>query len=264
MDARRIQNSDIGGIMAETQNIIDYYKNLLIIQYNQKTKAQQTIALMVSEMLANGVMFDVMEGYDLETAVGTQLDILGKYIGVDRFYEYQELFDYFGLVEYDEDDPDAERKYGFSTYATFDDDALNGTITYDSILTQTNSLNDDDYRILLKLKIIQNNINHSYKEINDGVFEIFGDTVRPSSTGDMHMYYFIANQFSAVVLATLNKNLLPRPMGVGLTIITDADEPFFGFASYTNTPTHILGFTTYAEYDNSTGNTLVYDNLETV
>jgi len=85
----------------ETVNeIVDFYTNLLIIQYNQKPKARATIAAMVREMIANGVLFDIQDGFNLETATGTQLDILGKYIGIDRFYLDNEFNGaYFGFAD---------------------------------------------------------------------------------------------------------------------------------------------------------------------
>ena len=81
--------------MSDVQNLIDYYTNLLIIQYNSKEKARATIELFSRVLLADGIFFDVLNAYNLDTAVGHQLDVIGKYVGVDRYYDALDLFDFF-------------------------------------------------------------------------------------------------------------------------------------------------------------------------
>ncbi len=72
--------------MADVSNLVQYYADLLIIQYNGKPKATATIKTMVGVILQNGILLDVLDAFNPETAVGKQLDILGKWIGVDRYY----------------------------------------------------------------------------------------------------------------------------------------------------------------------------------
>lgn len=69
---------------ASSQDIKDYYANLLIIQYRNLPNARGTIESLVGESYADGISLDVLNAFDLETAVGQQLDILGKYIGLSR------------------------------------------------------------------------------------------------------------------------------------------------------------------------------------
>jgi hypothetical protein len=246
------------------EDIVEYYVNLLIIQYNNKPNARATIESFVRSLIANGILFDIRDAYAVETAIGVQLDVIGKYVGVNRFYKIQDLVDFFALTDYVEVDPDSLDKFGFTDYADFEDYQYNGTLNYKSVLSQTNRLEDDDFRVLIYLKILQNNINHSHKSIDDAVFDIFGSAIRPDSLGDMEMYYFIDENLSAIIKASLAKNLLPRPMGVQLTLITGVSEPFFGFATYTNPAENpfTLGFTDYAAYDTSEGQMLIYNQVE--
>ena len=72
--------------MADVSNIIQYYADLLIIQYRGKTKATNTIKTLVEIILQNGILLDVLNAFNPETCVGKQQDILGKWIGVDRYY----------------------------------------------------------------------------------------------------------------------------------------------------------------------------------
>lgn len=102
----------------------DYYANLLIMQYNGKPCAEATIRALVRLVLANGLFQDVQDAYNMTTtvgdqsalisevnamakvggkspaskiaaienifhlpqAVGHQLDMLAKYLGVGRSY----------------------------------------------------------------------------------------------------------------------------------------------------------------------------------
>jgi hypothetical protein len=72
--------------MADVSNIVQYYADLLIIQYNGKPKASATIKTMVDIILQNGILLDVLDAFNPDTCVGKQQDILGKWVGVDRYY----------------------------------------------------------------------------------------------------------------------------------------------------------------------------------
>lgn len=63
---------------------VGYYVDLLVIQYRTKAKARQTMAILLKQVMADDVAAQLQAAFDLETAVGAQLDILGKYAGVSR------------------------------------------------------------------------------------------------------------------------------------------------------------------------------------
>ena len=63
----------------------DYYEDLLILQYKTQPKARGTVGALVSNGPANNDIVNlVINGYDIDTGVGKQLDVLGKYIGLNR------------------------------------------------------------------------------------------------------------------------------------------------------------------------------------
>lgn len=66
------------------QELIDYYTGLLIIQYSDKAKAVDTIALLVQQAVIEQLPEQVRDAFDLDSAVGVQLDTLAKYVGVTR------------------------------------------------------------------------------------------------------------------------------------------------------------------------------------
>lgn len=67
------------------EELIDYYANLLIIQYYDKAKARAMIETVVTPVIMDQIPLDVQDAFDLDTAEGVQLDVLGKYVGVTRF-----------------------------------------------------------------------------------------------------------------------------------------------------------------------------------
>lgn len=72
--------------MYETQiaNVENYYADLLIIQYRHKPKARATVKLGADLYLADGLVFELNNVLDIDTAVGAQLDLIGKILGISR------------------------------------------------------------------------------------------------------------------------------------------------------------------------------------
>ena len=64
--------------------IVQYYKDLIILQYRNKPKALATIDAMVRPVIMDQLPLTLQDAFNLDTATGVQLDILGKYIGIAR------------------------------------------------------------------------------------------------------------------------------------------------------------------------------------
>jgi hypothetical protein len=66
---------------------INYYVNLLIRQYHDKPKAKKTIAWATNK---KAEIFELVNrvklAFIVDTAVGKQLDIIGKYVNLKRQY----------------------------------------------------------------------------------------------------------------------------------------------------------------------------------
>lgn len=192
-----------------------YYSNLLILQYHNKPKAKATIEATVG-LLPDDLILEVINGFNIETAIGKQLDILGIYVGVDRFYDNE------GVME---------------------------------------SLGDEDYRILIKLKAIANTSDLSHKSLNEALYQFFGNDVRMDSEGNMEMSYFLPKGKTAIIRAAIQKEVLPRPMGVRVAYIDEYDKIFFGFCTYENQAINYkTGFRTYEDPD-KVGEVLTYNKV---
>lgn len=248
--------------MADITSTIEYYVNLLIIQYHNKPKAQATIRLFAEVLLANGIALDVRDGYDLETAVGVQLDVLGKYEGIDRFYRAFNPTDYFSLQTYTESTPTFPPRHGFTDYAHYLTDPPAGCLIYSEIISSNNRLVDDAFRTLIKLKIVQNYSNHSNGSIDESLFSFFGTSIRMEDSGNMHMVYFISSAIDALIQAILYKKVLPVPMAVGAVLVTGITGPMFALVDYTLVDSPFAyGLSTYANYASLDGQVLSYDQM---
>jgi len=241
------------------EEVIQYYQNLLIIQYNQKEKAKAEIELFVKTLLNDDIYSKVREGFDLETATGKQLDILGKIIGVDRFYEATGIADgsNWQLANYIGNINEIQ-------IADYNNNIFGGEVVEYSDLQLNNRLSDINYRFILKLKIIQNNSNHSEKSIDDGLFLFFGDELVQSPSDNMTMVYFVkSDSIKSLALIAFSKKVLPRPMGVNLSGLIVRNKPFFGFKTY-NTQIVNSNIAGFANYDNTAftnGEMLTYDKI---
>lgn len=120
------------------------------------------------------------------------------------------------------------------------------------------SLTDQEFRILLKLKAIANNTNCSHADIDQTLYNFFGTDIRAESRGGMELTFFIPAESSRVIIAAIQKDCLPRPMGVGIRYVIVQTNPIFGFVTYDNQ--YAFYKTGFRDYDNpdKVGETLNY------
>lgn len=64
--------------------VVAYYPNLLVQQYIVQPKAYATIQALITPVVMGMLPLAVQNAFQIGTAVGVQLDILGKYVGVTR------------------------------------------------------------------------------------------------------------------------------------------------------------------------------------
>lgn len=198
-------------ILNELEN---YYQNLLIIQYNNKPKARATIKLLVDLLWVNMILLQIRDAFDWRTAIGEQLDIIGSWVGCDRFYNGQ-LFDFhpwFSLLPYGQE-PD-NLQGGFSRYSNFAQ-GNGGFLDYDNIRPTQNQLVDDAFRIMIGLKIIKNNISAICKNIDNAIWDYFEGKVYTVWEPDTLTYYY-PSELAEVMQVAEDKGVLPCPTGVTL------------------------------------------------
>lgn len=258
--------------MADITDLVEYYTNLLILQYNGLPNASATISLLAETIFASGVAIDVQNAYNIDsslgdTAVGAQLDVIGKYVGINRYFAAVNYGDYFAMVTYSEHAalPTSPPAFGFEKYSTFINDFdYNGTLVYDDIITSQNALSDASFLTLIQLAILRNNMNFSDQAIDEAMWGLFAGTIRPEEGSyTMNMYYFIQGSETTLIQAMIDKDLLPKPMGVGMGIITGINGLMFSFVSYSaETSPFGYGYSTYSNYATLVGTDLIYSMIQ--
>ena len=160
----------------QKQELLDYYKNLLILQYNKKDGTPRaTINTIANEILGALVVKEIEEGFNIDTAVGKQLDVIGKYIGLKR------------------------------------------QVNVNIGTSDTNILNDEQYRILLKLRLVKNTNFSSTAQIREALYALFPNEVRLFDNRTMVYDYQLSTLFNDLVNVIIAEELLPLPMGIGYT-----------------------------------------------
>lgn len=205
--------------MTTPAELVEYYRQLLIAQYIDKGNARGTVGAFVDETVANNVILDTTAAFDLETAVGAQLDLMATYRGCQRsVFGLDVTRKYFSFPDYTVN-PLTWPQYGFGTYDNVQSiDAF--WLTYELAEAQIYDLNDDELRKLIKFRAAVQSSDFSIKAIDDILFAFFGEEVEMTDNGDMTMTYehFIGdpNNLFDIVVQT---GSLPKPSGVTLIII---------------------------------------------
>jgi hypothetical protein len=243
-----------------------YYQNLLIVQYSNKTNAKATIGAMYDTVIpknsvtGNNLLEDIRDAFNLDTAVGVQLDILGYYIGVNRLYQGQD-FDTLKLMGFKDYGGYSTATYGFNTYSNYASDMSNGILTYAKMISVSNKLSDNDFRFLLKLKAAQNNCDHSCYAIDEILYAFLKNELFYIENQNMTMTYFVSSSYTKLLPVMIQKGLLLKPMGVGIDSVIKQNT-YFGYSSYTGiTPEWVTGFSTYSNYDTIEGKELTYKDI---
>lgn len=199
--------------------VLAYYSGLLIVQYQTKEKAKQTVELLANQGYVGGFVSEESACFDLETAEGAQLDVLGRIVGVPRnIYELDLSSLYMNLENYvDTPDPDFTIGMGRYTDSPYDPDGFL-FFRYNFSNANTYTLLDFEMRILIKLKIILNNSYSSFKQIKELIFQYFEGVIDVVDNQDMTLTYNVNSSFTKVAEAAVSLKLLPKPMGVGLIV----------------------------------------------
>ena len=254
-----------------------YYAEKLAYEYRGLPRATAQMQLYVKQYVADYLANSLETCYALDDAIGTQLDTLGKYIGVSRNVAIPREGGYFGLWTYASSRNPAlyqgvwDPQYNVPTLpaassasgqwyvislagtstspiaATFDvgdviwsngtvwakstADNGNGLTTYGDSSVNANAtlyqyatseavntaLQDGDYRALLKLKIIQNISNNTLANISELLSAAFPSQITVSDNLNMTLTYTVLTTFPLTL--PLLQRFLPRPMGVGISIV---------------------------------------------
>lgn len=206
------------------KDLQEYFANLIILQYRYAPENRQLIKNLVNLIFANNLALQIRDlTVDVNKSIGKQLDITGKWVGIDRYYNAGEIwthpylsFPYYSQIQSGDYDT---VQGGFSSYENFEDND-GGFLMYRSwqdVKSATNSIGDEYFRELIKLKIIRNSINHSCKNIDEAVWEWSKGKVY-TTWQVMQVTYNYDSSYATLMNLASYKKVLPRPTGCSIVL----------------------------------------------
>ena len=197
------------------QDVTSYYANLLAIQFRGKPRATATIQILLKQAVADFMAAQIQEAFNLDTAVGNQLDVIAKYIGVSRNSNIPASVTFFTMA-------DASGSGGGNGFNDVSAGSLNGFI-YESASEAdqpTTAFTDVQFLFVLKLQIALNHFDGTFRYIGNFLATYFPGQITVTDNLDMTLTYVV--QPGLPISNTVLANFLPRPLGVGITITTAA------------------------------------------
>jgi hypothetical protein len=210
--------------MTESDLVLTYQALLPIMWSGPNTpKAQATIGLLAETAIGSQIVGQVFDGFALTSiysqvpAVGRQLDIIGQFVGAQRFLPtYNLSVVYFGQQDTTGSyDPDSG---GFG-------DASSATPPTDYWLSTTGSigggytLSDAQMIQLIQYLTAINHANFTVSEIDAILFRFFGPYV-VASEGPMQITYTQSASDPGALFGIVSYlSAFPRPAGVEVVVI---------------------------------------------
>ena len=203
-------------------DIKQYFQNLIILQYRSSKQNRALIASLVELVFANNLLLQIRDNcLNVETSVGKQLDLLGAWVGIDRYYDAIDLWEknHVALVNYTNISSDTYEQWqgGFSTYTNFEDND-GGFLMWKEwrdTRTQVNQIGDDYFRQLIRLKIIKNSIPFTNKNIDDAIWKWSNGDVY-TTWGVMEVTYHYPAEMHNLFQLAIYKNVLLAPTGCAI------------------------------------------------
>lgn len=146
------------------------------------------------------------QAFDVDTAVGAELDVIGRWVGQSRLVPNVLLLQFFGF----QDNP-AALNFGEEGNA-----AIGGRFYGEGEpIASTTLLADPEYRTLIKARIVRNNAQGSTADIVGALQFLFSAPAVVEDPGTMAIGVAIGRPLSLVELAIITGlDILPRPAGV--------------------------------------------------
>lgn len=200
-------------------------------QFKDKAVFDRYVQLMIqSSVETQQVLKDLMQKRSIDTAEGVQLDIIGDIVGQPRTLLDTTLLKYFAFDGY----PEAQ------SYGDLNNNALGGYYySLGDALTGNTLLNDEQYRLFIRAKILKNKTNATPNDFLDFVGFVFGTPINNVIVeGDAEFTILVGKELNSFekALLTYTTNIdgydvpfMPKPVGVRINFGQFPSENFFGF-----------------------------------
>lgn len=192
-------------------------EDLITTQFQDKDVFNRYLRLLktsTQELL--GVFRDLMQKRDIDSATGAQLDIIGEIVGQPRVLINTDLYPFFGY----------QGALAANSFGTYYNNQLGGYwYSYGGKIGGDVMLNDEQYRLIIKAKIIKNNARGTNEDyITFGTF-VFNTKIdfRDDHSGNSTVLVgrrlsMFERSIMAYVFEGANYNFTyhPKPLGIGL------------------------------------------------
>jgi hypothetical protein len=190
---------------------VNQYAKLLIWQYLGKPRASATIELLDEQFsrTMNGAL-SIPDMLDIDKALGNNLDIIGKIVGVSRIVPDAIPRDYFGFYQI------AAKTNGYR---------VNGSggspwYRYGEPLESSARLTNSEMRICIRARIIKNFSDCSLDSLEMALEQLFGTNgYVVDILGPWNWQITTTNADEFVLFAAQNMDLLPRSAAMNYTWI---------------------------------------------
>jgi len=207
---------------------LSFYLGLVTSWHSDKPRYMNTLAAVLQPMVdAQAMLFKLTSDFDLDSAVGVQLDMVGQWIGRTRYIKTPVTGVFFSF------DDSSDGTTGSSPRTGFDQGIWLGP--YDPT-DQIAALDDDTYRKVLQLQAIANSWDGTLSSIQAALNRVFPGIVIHDrgdlAGGLMSMDVLIPGPtVSSLLLAVLQQDFPVKPSGVLVNFIetTVSTDPIFGF-----------------------------------
>ena len=190
---------------------LEYYKNLLILQYRAKPKALATIAAVVSVNIFYDLLQKIMNGYDISRIEDTNQKTLVSIIGIDdNTNGIQVSRICFGYNVYGQRAPVFA---GYRLYGDLPNDYI--FPTYGDRTRYKYDLTPGEILIALQFGVFRNSGNCTLKSIHD-FMRINFPGVTVTEVGNMMLLYSVPSNQAQIFNILYAQNLLPKSTGVGI------------------------------------------------
>lgn len=192
----------------------------------------------------------LMQDRSIDTAKGVQLDIIGDIVGQPRELVDSDLIPFFGF----------EGALEARSYGDLNDRSVGGFYwDINSPTTGNVLLNDDQYRIFIRAKIIKNFTRATPEDVINFIKFVFGAEIVQIATdeGARQALILVSDDLNTFEIALLRyfvegeykSYFVPKSLGVGYEFGTVPQEDFFSFSE-------VEGGLGYGTYDPLTDETI--------
>lgn len=169
-----------------TEDLIAYYKGLLIMQYSALGNALGEIDLWIRLFVQNQIVSQVRDAFDVLTATGAQLNILGAYRGISRILFGATPAANWSLIPYADAAPNSY--FGWGVYADVTP-PVGQWLQYADLDNLAYSLSDIQMRTLIRLRAAFQSWDGSLGSLDNILYTFFGTYVNVMDNENMTITY---------------------------------------------------------------------------